>query len=121
MVLSSMDTVASWLLSLVTDMVSDPYTVLGDNPYSTSREWQWEYAPGDHGGVAIQAVAIDDIKSLDWEEISVRISVFLDITAKTSEQVKSAVFVGIMRLWLSPESLLHEGGDLTYCPFPLVN
>ena len=111
---SSLDSPAVWLLSLVSEMFDNNHHVQTGDP---SKYSEWEYAPGDHGGVAIRVIEPDVAKSPDFEEISVRISVFLDITANISEQAKSDVFVGILRLWLSPDSSLYKTDNgLTYCP-----
>ena len=62
----------------------------------------WTYAPGDSGGIAIRRVTIEDTYEYGFEEISKRVSIIIEILRETSDNVKSEIFVGIIRHWLSP-------------------
>jgi hypothetical protein len=62
----------------------------------------WTYAPGDEGGIVIRRVTIGDTHEYGFEEISNRVSVIVEILRETSNDVKSEIFVGIVRHWLSP-------------------
>ena len=72
----------------------------------------WTYSAGDHGGIAIRRVETTDVHELGFDEISFRISTIIEIIHGTSIDVKSEIFVGIIRLWLSP----HDDDPLSYSP-----
>jgi hypothetical protein len=80
----------------------------------TSYAEGWMYTPGGTGGVAIQRAAVGDIHDVGYEDIFGRVATVVEIIEKVSDDIKSEIFVGVVRRWLSPrdEDLL-----LYFSPF----
>jgi len=72
------------------------------NLLSTSESQGWSFAVGETGGVAIRRTpqTKDD---LGLDDIQIRVEVFMEISQHASEEVKSEVFVGVIKQWLKPE------------------
>jgi len=72
------------------------------NLLSTSESHGWSFAAGETGGVAIHRIpqTKDD---LGLDDIQTRVEVFMEISQHASEEVKSEVFVGVIKQWLKPE------------------
>jgi hypothetical protein len=78
----------------------------------TTTNEGWTYSAGDHGGIAIRQAESRNVHELGFDEISARVSTIIEITKGASNDVKSEIFVGIIRHWLSP----HEEDPLSYGP-----
>lgn len=76
----------------------------------TSIDEGWIYAPGENGGIAIRKITVEDTHELGFDEISTRVSIIIEILKEASSDVKSEIFVGIIRQWLSP----HKDNPLLY-------
>lgn len=76
----------------------------------------WTYSAGDHGGISIRRVESGYLHELGFDEISARVSSIIEITKGASHAVKSEIFVGIIRHWLSPddENPLSYGPQISY-------
>lgn len=70
----------------------------------------WMYAPGATGGIAIRRARESDTSNVRFDEILVRVAAVVEMIGKTSEDIKSEVFVGVIRTWLSP----HDDDPLLY-------
>ena len=60
------------------------------------------YTPGGTGGVAIRRASEGDIHDVGYEEIFARVATVVEIIEKASDDIKSEIFVGVVRRWLSP-------------------
>ena len=78
----------------------------------TTTSEGWTYSAGDHGGIAIRRVESGDVHELGFDDISARVSTIIEITRGASNDMKSEIFVGIIRQWLSP----HDEDPLSYDP-----
>ena len=78
----------------------------------TSHAEGWMYTPGGTGGIAIRRVTEGDIREVGFEEIFTRVAMVVEIIAKTSDDIKSEIFVGVVRRWLSP----RDEDPLLYLP-----
>jgi hypothetical protein len=78
----------------------------------TTTSEGWTYSTGGHGGIAIRRVESGNVHELGFDEISARVSTIIEITRGASNDVKSEMFVGIIRQWLSP----HDEDPLWYAP-----
>lgn len=63
----------------------------------------WSLVAGETGGIAIRSTS-EERELLDLEEIQTRVEVLIEILEKASDEVKSEIFVGVIRQWLHPES-----------------
>jgi hypothetical protein len=79
----------------------------------TSNENGWTYTPGAQGGIAIRCVTSTETADIGFDEITVRIAIIIDIIRETSDDMKSEIFVGIIRHWFSP----HEDNPLQYISY----
>jgi hypothetical protein len=61
----------------------------------------WTFAAGSSGGVAIRKA--ESVPTLGFDEIVTRISTFVEILKDSTDELKSAVFVAIIREWLAPK------------------
>jgi hypothetical protein len=77
----------------------------------------WTFTAGGEGGIAIRRTTDTDILSLGFDDIARRISVLIEILRETSDDVKTEVFVGVIRRWLSPH---HDDDFLPYIIFKFV-
>jgi hypothetical protein len=68
----------------------------------TSNAEGWIYTPGGTGGVAIRRATKGDIHDVGFEEIFTRVATVVEIIGKASDEIKSEIFVGVVRRWLSP-------------------
>jgi len=82
----------------------------------TSYVEGWMYTPGGTGGVAIRRATEGDIHDVGFEEIFTRVATVVEIIAKASDDIKSEIFVGVVRRWLSPRD-----EDLLLYFLPLQN
>ena len=76
----------------------------------TTNNEGWTYSAGDHGDIVIRRVESGNVHELGFDEISARVSTIVEITRGASNDVKSEIFVGIIRHWLSP----HDEDPLSY-------
>lgn len=67
----------------------------------------WTFTAGSDGGIAIRRATDTDIRPLGFDETTRRISVLIEILRRTPDDVKTEVFVGVIRRWLSP----HQDDD----------
>ena len=72
----------------------------------------WVFAPGDTGSICIRRATSADSITLGFDEINSRIFIFVDVLKTASDDVKSEIFVGIIRRWFSP----HEDDYMKYSP-----
>ena len=75
---------------------------LVENISHTPSAYGWTYTPGDQGGIAIRRTTADDSHDTDFDTISSRVLIIVETLRDTSDMVKSEVFVGVIRYWLSP-------------------
>lgn len=82
----------------------------------TATNKGWTYSAGDHGGISIRRVESGKLHELGFDEISARVSTIIEIIRGASDDVKSEIFVGIIRRWLSPddENPLSYGPQIYY-------
>ena len=80
----------------------------------------WTYTPGGTGGIAIRRATETDVPDIGFENIFARVAVLVEIIEKTSDDVKSEIFVGVLTRWLSPNDedplsyvSLHEETNLS--------
>jgi hypothetical protein len=73
---------------------------LVDRILHTSTTDGWTYTAGSAGGISIRRAVNDEIIGPD--ETQARVQLVLEVLANSSSDVKSEVFVGIIRRWLSP-------------------
>jgi len=69
-----------------------------------SEDEGWKFAAGSSGGIAIRKVDGMESAALGFDQILARISTFVDLLEDSSDEVKSSVFVGVIREWLTPKS-----------------
>jgi hypothetical protein len=61
----------------------------------------WAFAAGSSGGVAIRKA--QSVPALGFDEIVTRISTFVEILGESADELKSDVFVAVIREWLAPK------------------
>lgn len=61
----------------------------------------WTFAAGSSGVVAIRKA--ESVPTLGFDEIVTRISTFVEILRDSADELKSAVFVAVIREWLAPK------------------
>lgn len=88
--------------ALLSSTTTDALDLIGRSLYLSEYEG-WTYSPGDHGGIAIFRVTETSERSMDLDEISKRVSVIVEVLGHASNDIKSEVFVDIVRHWLSQE------------------
>jgi len=69
-----------------------------------SEDEGWTFAAGSSGGIAIRKVDGMESMPLRFDQITIRISTFVELLKDSSDEVKSRVFVGVIRKWLIPKS-----------------
>jgi hypothetical protein len=70
---------------------------------SRSESQGWSFVAGETGGVDIRSTS-KETDDLGLDNIQTRVEVLMEILQQASEDVKSEVFVGVIRQWLHPES-----------------
>jgi len=77
---------------------------LGERILRRSEDEGWTFAAGSSGGIAIRKVDGTESAPLGFAQIIARISTFVDLLKDASDELKSWVFVGVIREWLTPKS-----------------
>jgi hypothetical protein len=121
------DTPQSYLKAQVTHLLevfitsssisADEIILLVNTMVESSSDEGWTYTPGDTGGISIRRIVSTDTHELGFNEIIGRIAIIMDLIGKTSDNVKSEIFVRILKPWYS----FHEENPLKYFPLSAIN